>query len=123
MYTLDTNAIIYYLGDEPDAVEHMETVLQEAEEIYVSTIAVLEALSRPDLSEEDQEDIRLLIASMTVVPVDLELALEAARLRRVYRLKTPDSAIAATALHTGSVLATRNVRDFRRIPTLGIRVI
>jgi len=40
--------------------------------------------------------------------------------RRQYRLKVPDSVIAATALFTGSTLLTRNTRDFRRIPNFSV---
>jgi predicted nucleic acid-binding protein len=36
----------------------------------------------------------------------------------MYRLKTPDSAIAATALLTKTTLLTRNVDDFRQIAPL-----
>lgn len=39
-------------------------------------------------------------------------------IRRNYRLKLPDAVIAATALHLGLPLITRNVKDFKDIPEL-----
>lgn len=41
--------------------------------------------------------------------------------RKNYSLKIADSAIAATALFTGSILLTRNVKDFRRVPELKLQ--
>jgi predicted nucleic acid-binding protein len=38
-------------------------------------------------------------------------------------LKTPDSAVASTALFTGSTLVTRNTRDFQKVPQLSVREI
>jgi predicted nucleic acid-binding protein len=42
---------------------------------------------------------------------------------RLYRLKTPDSAIAATAMLTKTTLLTRNVDDFRQIDDLKVQEI
>jgi len=41
--------------------------------------------------------------------------------RKNHGLKIADSAIAATALFTGSTLLTRNVKDFKRVPELKIQ--
>lgn len=84
MYTLDTNAIIYYLKSDEDVVVRMRKFLQW----------------------------------IAVIPLDSQMARVAGKLRRDHRLKLADSVIAATALFTGSTLVTRNVRDFRRIPSL-----
>jgi predicted nucleic acid-binding protein len=45
------------------------------------------------------------------------------QLRASYGIKALDSFIAATALMTGTTLATRNVRDFHRVPNLDIRTL
>jgi len=88
MYTLDTNAIIYYLKSET-------------------------AAASGDISAISQ-----LLTSVVIIPVDSRLARFAGYLRREYRLKTADSAIAGTALLTHTTLVTRNIEDFRRISTL-----
>ena len=60
------------------------------------------------------------LRGVVMVPLDSRLARFAGYLRREYRVKTADSAIAATALHTHTTLVTRNAQDFRRIPTLSL---
>ncbi len=123
MYTFDTNAIIYYLGGEASVVTALEDIFDQETPRYVSTITVLELFSRRDLSQQDKDDIELLLGSLFVIPLDIDLAREAGDIRSRYGLKTPDSAIAATAQRYRSTLVTRNVRDFRRIPTLLIQAI
>ncbi len=119
MYTLDTNAIIYYLGREPQAMQALDAIFDYAAPLYVSSITVVELFSRA-LSREEQAGIEALLASLFLIPVDMDLALSAGDLRRLYRLKTPDSVIAATALHTRSTLVTRNIRDFHKIAALSL---
>jgi predicted nucleic acid-binding protein len=56
-----------------------------------------------------------------VIDVDSRIAQLSGQLRASYGIKALDSFIAATALMTGTALATRNVRDFHRVPYLDIR--
>jgi predicted nucleic acid-binding protein len=79
---------------------------------YVSTVTELELYSYPDLSEEEEAGIKRLLTDMFVVPLDSRMARYAGYLRRLYRLKTPDRAIATTAILTKTTLLTRNVEDF-----------
>ena len=60
---------------------------------------------------------------MCVVPLDSRLARYAGYLRRLYRLKTPDNAIATTAMLTKTTHLTRNVDDFRQIDDLKVQEI
>lgn len=59
------------------------------------------------------------ICQMPILPFDepAQLFFEDLRAQRV-RLATMDLRIACIALATGSVLLTRNLRDFRRVPEL-----
>ena len=123
MYTLDTNAIIYYLNGDRAVMQALEEIIDQGAPRYVSTITVLELFSRRGLTETEKDDIERLLATTFVISLDIDLAREAGDLRSRYGLKTPDSAIAITALRTRSTLLTRNVRDFRRIPTLNIQLL
>jgi predicted nucleic acid-binding protein len=67
---------------------------------YVSTVTELELYSYLDLSEEEEAGIKRLLPDIFVVPLGARMAGYAGYLRRLSRLKTPDSAIAATAILT-----------------------
>jgi len=118
VYTLDTNAIIYYLDEDPAVVSVLDPLLAQDIALFVSVVTELELLSYPRLTEEDMAEIAQLLASMVVFPLESRLAHLAAALRRQYRLKTPDSVVAATALLTRTTLVTRNVQDFQAIAGL-----
>jgi predicted nucleic acid-binding protein len=120
VYTLDTNAIIYYLDDEPTVVPVLEPILGQDSAIFVSVVTELELLSHPGLTEEDITAITQLLTSVVIFPLESRLAQLAGALRRQYRLKTPDSVVAATALLTRTTLVTRNIRDFQDIEGLSL---
>lgn len=123
MYTLDTNAIIYFLKDDPQAVSILRDVFDQDVPVYISAIREVELFSFPKLTDREAEQIEAMIATLAVIPVDSRIAATAGRLRRSYRVNIADSIIAATALFTGTTLLTRNIRDFRRIPGLSLREI
>lgn len=120
MYTLDTNAIIYYLDEEPTVVPLLEPILGQEMAIFVSVVTELELLSHPGLTEEDMAAIQQLLTSVVIFPLESRLAQLAGALRRQYHLKTPDSVVAATALLTHTILVTRNIRDFHGIDGLSL---
>ena len=65
-----------------------------------------------------EASVSRLLAALTEHPVDRAVAELAGRLRRDAGVAIADALIAATALHHGLSLWTRNVRDFRRIGAL-----
>jgi toxin FitB len=120
VYTLDTNAIIYYLDEDPTVVPLLEPILGQDIAIFVSVVTELELLSHPGLTEEDMAAIQQLLTSVVIFPLESRLAQLAGALRRQYHLKTPDSVVAATALLTHTTLVTRNIRDFQGIDGLSL---
>ena len=120
MYTLDTNAILYYLKDDAAAVSILRGVFAENVPVYVSAITELELFAFSNISLVEESLIEELLTTISVIPVDSRIARLAALVRRHYRLKVPDSVIAATATFTGSTLLTRNTRDFRKFPSLTV---
>lgn len=123
VYTLDTNAIIYYLKDDPHAAAILSGLLNEPITVYVSALTEAELFGFPDLSIEEENRIERLLSTLAVISLDSRIARITGFIRRTYRLSLADSTIAATALFTGTSLVTRNVRDFRRIPDLSVRPI
>jgi predicted nucleic acid-binding protein len=122
MYTLDTNAIIYYIKEDPHAYPLLEDVLHDPScTIYVSTVTEVELFSFPTLSAEEATLIEEnVLQTVSLISLDSQIARIAGQIRAAYKLKLPDSVIAATALFTGSTLLTRNHRDFTRVPMLHI---
>ena len=91
--------------------------------VYVSTITEVELFGYPALSDTEATTINSLLQTVSVIPLESQIARAAGYIRRAYRLKTPDSVIAATALFTGSTLLTRNVRDFKKVPSLKLQAV
>ena len=74
MYTLDTNAIIYYLDRDPAVIALLDRLFDNVDAtFYVSTVTELELYSYPDLNEEEEEGIKRLLTDMFVVPLDSAL--------------------------------------------------
>ncbi len=124
MYTLDTNAIIYYLQDDPRAVPILQGILDDpAIPVYISAVTEAELFSFPSLTDDEAQRIENILRTVFVIPLDSQIARAAANIRRTYRVKLPDSVVAATALFTGSTLLTRNAQDFKKILTLRLQAI
>ena len=123
MYTLDTNTIVYYLKDDTEAVTVLRGIFGQSSPVYISAVTELELFAFANLSSDEESLIEELLATLSIIPLDSRIARLAALVRRHYRLKVPDSVIAATAMFTGSTLVTRNTRDFRKVANLTLRKI
>ncbi len=119
MYTLDTNFIIYYLIKDKQALEFFNKKLVNTF-YYVSVISRVELFSYPEITATEFSSIEAFLSSTRSVIIDNEVAMIAAGLRRRYKIKTPDSLVAATALYTNTSLVTRNARDFEKIKELKV---
>jgi hypothetical protein len=87
---------------------------KKKEQFIISSITELELFSLPDLSSMEIVKIHLFLQTLFVVPVDSVVAREAAKLRALYKLKTPDAIIAATAyLYGKKMISNDNV--FKKI--------
>lgn len=122
-FIFDTNTIIYYLKGDKKASGFIEEILNDNPSIYISTITEVELFGFPKITEIEAYQIEKILETISIIPLDSKIARMAARIRQLYKLKTADSVIAATALFTGSVLVTRNVRDFLGVTDLQIQSI
>jgi predicted nucleic acid-binding protein len=121
VYTLDTNIIIYYFNGEAPILAFLREQIEEGAPLFVSAVTEHELYSYPHLTPVEVARIDALFTTLTVIGVDSRIAQLSGQLCATYGIKALDSFIAATALMTGTTLATRNVRDFCRIPNLDIR--
>lgn len=123
MYTLDTNAIIYYLKEDENAVPFLENTFAKFVPIYISSMTEVELFSFSSLTFEESGQIENILETLAIIPLDSRIARIAGLLRRQHNIKTADSIVAATALFTGTTLVTRNIRDFKKIPNLALHKI
>lgn len=123
MYTLDTNPIIYYLKGEEKAVSTLNKIFEENKPIYISAITEVELFGFPNLTEEESKQINEILETLSIIPLDSHIARIAGLLRRTYKLKIADAAVAATTMFTGTILVTRNINDFKNIPNFSFKKI
>ena len=111
----DTNIVIDWLNGSDAATRELERYPRHR----ISRIVWTEVLAGEPLETRDQ--VQRLIAPFEVVELDARIALAAADIRQRMRIKSLDAYILATAQVNGSILVTRNIKDFpANMP--GIRV-
>lgn len=123
MYSLDTNAIIYYLKGKENAVFILDDIFQNHKPVYISTIVEAELFSFSNINSGEIELIENILKTLSIIPLDSNIARVSGYIRRLYNLDTADSVIAATALFTGSTLITRNIKHFKNISNFNIQKI
>lgn len=102
----DTNIVVDWLNRRPPA----KAELSRYNRHRISRIAWAEVLAGEPL--ETRDHVRELIAPFEIVEVDGRIAQAAADIRHRTRMKLLDALILATAQINGSILVTRNTRDF-----------
>jgi predicted nucleic acid-binding protein len=121
MNLVDSSGWLEYFSNGPNA-EFFASPVQDLDNLVVPTLSLYEVFKR--IAQQRDEGTALqAIAVMqggTVVDLDTDLALEAARLSLEMRLPMADSVILATARACGATLWTQD-SDFREIQ--GVRFI
>ena len=102
----DTNIIL----DNIKGVEGARRELRLYSDRAISIVTVIEVLVGTTAATEAVE--RDLLQRFAVVPLDNAVAEEAARIRRLYRMKLSDAIIWASSRVEGRLLVTRNTKDF-----------
>jgi PIN domain nuclease of toxin-antitoxin system len=127
---LDTHAAIWYLSRSDQlsaaALKKIEGSVQAGESVFLSAISLVELIY---LSEKGRlpagalgklgDALQAADSSMVVVPLDSAVAEAVARISRSAVPDMPDRIIAATAVHLGVPLITRD----RQIQAAGINTI
>lgn len=124
MLALDTNVLIALQKLEPQAVSHYRAALQ-TDLVVVPAVVVYEArrsLFAPQYAKR-LGNLDVLLSGHTVIGFDAGAAEIAARLYASLHssgalIEDADLLIAATAMHHGATLVTRNTKHFERISGL-----
>ena len=107
-YLLDSVILIDHFNGVEAATDFLDANVGECS---ISVITRTETLAGFDANSEHMA--RELLDSFTTLPVTVEIADAAARLRRSQRWKLPDAFQAAIALEEDLTLVTRNTKDFK----------
>lgn len=112
----DTNILIASLRGDHTVIRALRNANPP---LYISVITTIEILALPKLSKSEIVTIQDFLFTFVTIAVDERLAQEAAVLCRKFKLKVPDSIIAATAMYLHVPLVTRD-KDFHRVKNLEI---
>ncbi len=107
-YLLDSVIVIDHFNGVEAATEFLAT---HGRDCVISVITRAETLAGFPTTSEPLA--RVLLDKFATLPVTVEVADTAARLRRAHRWKLPDAIQAAFAIQEGLTLVTRNTRDFK----------
>jgi len=132
MVGLDTTPVIYYIEENPtylaivdpffDAIAHGELT------VVTSVLTLLEVLVQPIRRRNPQlvqkyRDLLLGSKGLSIVELSRNIAEEAAQLRAVHNMSTPDSVQMATAIVRKAPVFLTNDKNLRSLPTLQVLVL
>ncbi len=113
---VDTNIVLYFLKGNPEVVD-----LISDKDLVISVITEIELLSFPHLTVEIEQQIKNLLKDCTIMDLKQEVKELTVELRRKYKIKLPDSIIAASAFFQKIPLLTSD-KGFKRIEELDILI-
>ncbi len=122
---IDTSIWIYHFEQHPELGAAAGKIIESLEEGeyrgVASELTLLELIVRPlQLGRQDvADDYEVLLdhfPNFDLEPISREILLEAAALRALQRLRTPDAIQIATGLTTFATLAVTNDESWRKLP-------
>ena len=122
-YILDTNVVIYYIGGEIKTLGKLIPIMRSYAAVMLPSVVITELWNSKQTPSTEIAAIEAFIATLVVIPLEMQIARSAGILRRNLNLSIGDSIIAATALATGATLLTRNIRDFKKVPNLQLEAV
>jgi predicted nucleic acid-binding protein len=130
MLAVDIAPIIHWLEGHPRLANRFASVFSAVESgaatIVISTVTLAEVLAGPlraanELLTGQYREALTRSSGWRVMAFDADLAVDAARMRAVYRLRLPDAMLVATAIRAGAAALVTHDRAFRKVR--GLRVL
>ncbi len=129
---LDTAPIIYFIEQNEASLElvraFFEAMSQGEFQVVTSTLTLTELLVHPlrlgniDLADQ-YRDIVLGQENLVTVPISIEIAEVAARLRAAHNLRTPDAIQLASAIQRGATFFLTNDARLADMPELDVLIL
>jgi len=128
----DTAPFIYLIEEHPDYINIVQEIFQQVDakiiKAITSYLTLLEVLVKP-LQEEKQtiankyKEILLKSSTLILIPMDEKIAIEAAKLRASYNIKTPDSIQLATAIIGKADIFITNDESLKKVESIEIIIL
>lgn len=115
---LDTNVVLYFLSG------RLVNPLP-AGQYFISVITEIELLSYPSLSLEEETQIIDFLNKITIIGIDSNIKNLTIAFRKQYKLRLPDTIIAATTKSLNAILFTNDVRlaNLTEINTQSVQIV
>jgi predicted nucleic acid-binding protein len=98
--------------------ETLAEVINE-KQVYVSFVTELELLSYSKLEEEEEQKIKSFLKECGIVNITEQVKERTISIKRKYKLKLPDSIIAATSEYLDIPLITADA-DFKKVEDINV---
>lgn len=126
---IDTAPFIYYIEENKtfiDVLHRLFTLVSEGRIVaYTSVVTLIEVLTKP-IEEGNEELVKKYTALLTysenlsLIDVDRGMAVEIARLRAKYHIKTPDAIQLATGIANGAKAFITNDANLKRVKDIQV---
>jgi predicted nucleic acid-binding protein len=114
MVCFDTSIVIYIANGTLG-----EDIVGDEKIIYPSIVQI-ESLGYPSIRSIEEQRVRELLATLTMIPLTETIVEQAIKLRHIKKMSLGDAIVAATALENNSQLWTVNIKDFDHIDDLAL---
>lgn len=119
-YLIDSDILIDYLRGFSDTRDFLFS-LKKKGILIISAVNVVEIYSGKEIENSKKKNIiDCFINEFEIIPLEKDLAEEAGIIRMKYQIPFADAIVAATAIDSHSILATRNIKHFSKIKNLKI---
>jgi predicted nucleic acid-binding protein len=119
-YLLDSDVLIEYLRNRPQAIDYIETLEGD---LLISVITVAELIAGAR-NQAERQSLELFLSALEVIPIDYTIARQGGLFRQQYKQShgtgLDDALIAATAIQSNAQLVTFNRRHFPMIANLQV---
>jgi predicted nucleic acid-binding protein len=129
---LDTTPLIYFIEENPTYLDMLHPFFEAMDRgefnVVTSIVTLLEVLVHPfrrgdTRLAQQYRDILLNADNLTTIFLSQDIAEEAARLRAVHNIRTPDAIQMATAINGGASFLLTNDSGLPSLPELSLLVL
>ncbi|MBF0340449.1 MAG: type II toxin-antitoxin system VapC family toxin [Magnetococcales bacterium] len=117
---MDTNVLIDFLNDYPDALFRERALAAFSQGSAVSVVTVIELLGWRKHTKQSRRSATELLECLDELPLERREVAATIELRSHHAIRLGDAIIAATAMIHGLPLMTRNISDFKGIDGLSL---